>query len=412
VRRLLLTITLLLLVVPACAGARKPPPTVVAGAAHAAGARVEGWFVVKDLARRPSRPAPVYVMVGDGTGASAAGLRRAPALRPGRYRRMRFSFRLPAAIEAGERRADICTGGRCLHVGRIRVTGGTEGAREVAAGPSAGGGDPGGHRSTEGGAGGGAPTTVPGGGPASPPTDLPTAPIGGPTDPPSVPTDPIAYPTGEPFFHRGGGAEYWAFVPGGYDADNQTAMPLLLWMHGCGGEAKGDAWVVGPVGEEEPEGWLTLSLGGRDGGCWSPSGDEAKVLAALADFETHFDVDRHRVILAGYSSGGDLAYRTGFRHSATFAGLLIENSSPFRDTESSASESLAAATTKLHIVHLAHAEDGTYPLAGVQEETDAVKAAGFPLTLIVRPGAHYDSHTDQDLREYLLPHVEDGWTSP
>ena len=59
-------------------------------------------------------------------------------------------------------------------------------------------------------------------------------------------------------------------------------------------------------------------------------------MAALADFETHFNVDRRRVILGGYSSGGDLAYRTGFRHSSTFAGLLIENSSPFRDTESSA----------------------------------------------------------------------------
>ena len=89
-------------------------------------------------------------------------------------------------------------------------------------------------------------------------------------------------------------------------------------------------------------------------------------MAALADVETHFNVDRHQVILGGYSSGGDLAYRTGFRHSATFDGLLIENSSPFRDTESSAAESLAAATTKIPIVHLAHTGDTTYPIAGVE----------------------------------------------
>ena len=108
------------------------------------------------------------------------------------------------------------------------------------------------------------------------------------------------------------------------------------------------------------------------------------------------------MILGGYSSGGDLAYRTGFRHSTTFAGLLIENSSPFRDTESTPAESLAAATTKLPIVHLAHTGDTTYPIAGVREEVGEVEAAGFPIELIERPGTHYDSHTDGDLVEYLL----------
>src|SRR6202008_1753584 len=101
--------------------------------------------------------------------------------------------------------------------------------------------------------------------------------------------------------------------------------------------------------------------GGAEGVCWTPSVDETKVMAALADFETHFNVNRQRVILAGYSSGGDLAYRTGFPPSSPFAGLLIENSTPFRDTESSAAEFLAAATTKFHIVALAHEEDTTYP---------------------------------------------------
>jgi predicted esterase len=135
-------------------------------------------------------------------------------------------------------------------------------------------------------------------------------------------------------------------------------------------------------------------------------------MAALADFETHFNVDRRRVILGGYSSGGDLAYRTGFRNSSTFAGLLIENSSPFRDTGSNAAESLGAATTKFHIVHLAHEGDGTYPLPGVEAETNEVKAAGFPLQLIKRPGGHSDATTDPDLRELLLPHIDDGWLAP
>jgi hypothetical protein len=36
-------------------------------------------------------------------------------------------------------------------------------------------------------------------------------------------------------------------------------------------------------------------------------GDCAKVLNALADVETHFNIDRRRVLIGGYSSGGDMA---------------------------------------------------------------------------------------------------------
>jgi predicted esterase len=230
----------------------------------------------------------------------------------------------------------------------------------------------------------------------------------------TVPTEPIPYPVAEPFFHAGGGAEYWGFVPRSYDATNQTPTTLFVWLHGCGGDSEGDAWVVDPGAEEGvPQDWMTLSLGGRDGGCWNPlAATEPLVMAALADFETHFNVNRQRVILGGYSSGGDLAYRTGFFHSSTFAGLLIENSAPFRDTEASQSELLAAATTKLHIVQLAHEQDKTYELAEVQQEVATVRAAGFPIELIERPGGHSDSHTDPDLLTYLLPHIDDGWLAP
>jgi predicted esterase len=169
---------------------------------------------------------------------------------------------------------------------------------------------------------------------------------------------------------------------------------------------------------------MTLSLGGRDGGCWNPLAEtEPLVMAALADFETHFNVDRHRVILGGYSSGGDLAYRLAFYDSNQFAGVLAENTSPFRDTGSTEAASLAAASWKFHVVHLAHLQDTEYPIAGVREETDAMIAAGFPLERIEVDGGHYDEPgaienghavpgTDADLVDILLPHIDGGWRSP
>jgi pimeloyl-ACP methyl ester carboxylesterase len=377
-RRLALVSIAVALLIPAGADAAKPRPEVVAGAAHRGGGRVSGWFVVEGRRAKP-HGTRAYVLVNNSKGASTIESWTVPRLRAGERRRFVVSARLPTKLGTGPWRINACKGGNCLRLGQFQIRGASGEAPHPTSGADKNSGSP---------------------------SPSPSTPIS------TIPTDPIHYVAGEPFEVSDPSARYWAFVPTSYDASNLTATPLLIWLHGCGGESSGDVWVVDPGADEEPQDWLTIAPAEREGECWAPSVDEAKVMAALADFETHFNVDRRRVILGGYSSGGDLAYRTGFRHSSTFAGLLIENSSPFRDTESSAAESLAAATTKLHIVHLAHLQDGTYPIAGVRSETNAVKAAGFPLTLIERPGEHYDANTYADLRTYLLPHIDDGWLAP
>jgi hypothetical protein len=375
-RRLLLVFATVALLAPAVADAAKPQ--VVAGAAHKAGDQVNGWFVVEAAGSKRSQPARVAISLGDGHLARVIGRRAVPSLAPGARRRVRFSAQLPTALPSDHWRIRACLPGQCLRLGEFTIGGH---AKDGAPPPPAGGGSP--------------PIT------GAPP---PTTPIS------TVPTDPIPYVAGTPFEVTSGTVPYWAFVPASYDSSNLTATPLLVWLHGCGGFSEGDIWVVDPGAVEGPQDWLTITVGGHEGECWTPLADsEPEVMAALADFETHFNVDRRRVILGGYSSGGDLAYRTGFRHSSTFAGLLIENSSPFRDTESSAAESLAAATTKLHIVALAHEQDTTYPLDGVRQEVGEVAAAGFPIELVVQPGGHSDATTDPDLRAHLLPHIDDGW---
>jgi acetyl esterase/lipase len=160
-----------------------------------------------------------------------------------------------------------------------------------------------------------------------------------------------------------------------------------------------------------------VSLGGRDGGCWDANVDQAKALAAIANVKTHFNIAPRQAIIGGDSSGGDLAYRTAFYSSAAIAGVLASNTSPFRDTGSTQQQSLAAAAWKFNVVHLAHLEDDAYPIAGVRAETEAMIAAGFPLSRVERPGNHYDDPgavpgTDADIRTYLLPHIGDGWASP
>jgi predicted esterase len=230
----------------------------------------------------------------------------------------------------------------------------------------------------------------------------------------SVPTNPVPFQADTPFTLRSSLSNYWVDVPGAYDASGQTPTELLVWLHGCGGESAGDIYTVSPASTGR---YIAIAVGGREDDCWDPNTDQPTVLAAIADVETHFNIDRHEVVLGGYSSGGDLAYRLAFYHSLQFAGVLAENTSPFRDTGSTASQSLAAAQWKFNVVQLAHTEDDVYPIAGVENEVGVLQQAGFPVQLIERPGHHYDDSTatfgsDHDLQAYLLPHLNDGWRSP
>jgi pimeloyl-ACP methyl ester carboxylesterase len=171
----------------------------------------------------------------------------------------------------------------------------------------------------------------------------------------SVPSNPIPYMKNQPFTVDSG-TENYVYVPTAYDDTHQTPITLLIWLHGCGGMSSGDIWTVSPGGSQS---WISLAVGGQEGNCWDVDNDPARVLAALADIKTHFNIAPRAVVLGGYSSGGDLTYRTAFYNADLFAGVLVENSSPYRDTGSTQSASLAAASWKLNTVHLAHLQDST-----------------------------------------------------
>ena len=238
---------------------------------------------------------------------------------------------------------------------------------------------------------------------------------GGPLPGGSVPPNPIAFEKDKVFTLNSAETQYWVFVPKSYDESHATATRLFVWLHGCGGESAGDIFNVSPGGDQS---WISIAVGGREGQCWDPGADQSKIFAAVESMKSHFNISSRSVVLGGYSSGGDLAYRTAFFNSSSFAGVLAENTTPFRDTGASQQESLAAATTKFNVVHLAHTEDDVYPIDTVRQETGAMKDAGFPIKVVERKGSHFDEPgnglpgTDADVRKFLLPHLDDGWLSP
>jgi pimeloyl-ACP methyl ester carboxylesterase len=237
-----------------------------------------------------------------------------------------------------------------------------------------------------------------------------------PSTSPTYPSNPIAFTKGT-VFTTNSGTTNWVYVPNSYDSTHATPTKLLVWLHGLGGQSQYDVSMVSPGVSGGTQSWISLAVGGAEGGGWNVNADTPKVLAALADIKTHFNIDPKRVILGGYSSGGDLTYRTALYNAGLFAGVIVENSSPFRDTGSTQSASIAAASWKFNVAHLLHTGDLTYPAAGVRTELAALSTAGFPVTKIEKAGDHWDNDvgttgTSYDLRTFLLPFIDAGWVAP
>ncbi|MET0603464.1 MAG: CARDB domain-containing protein [Baekduia sp.] len=396
----------------------RPDLVIASGAVNVvAGGKLSGRFVVAN--RGPVRAARSTAALSVRANHRWQAIKRftLPRLAAASSARVTITAALPRALPVGRLALRVCADSRqtvrersntnnCTTIGALRIT--SAPTRTPTAAPIPG------------------PVPAPTPAPPAPGTSAPVAPIPDPPAPvipppppsrpaSSVPAAPIAFTKNQVFKLTDVEGGYWITVPTSYDATHATPITLFVWMHGCQAKDADDIFTISPGGDQQH--YIAISPDGREGDCWYPDIDMPKVLAAIADVKTHFNVDPRRVIVGGYSSGGDLAYRTAFYNAYTFAGVLGLNTSPFRGTGSTQAQSLAAAYWKFHVVQLAHTEDSSYPIDDVRAETDALTAAGFPVLRIERPGAHFapdtaTTGTYHDLVSILLPHIDDGWLAP
>jgi enterochelin esterase-like enzyme len=240
--------------------------------------------------------------------------------------------------------------------------------------------------------------------------DTGTPPVGGPGP---RPTRNCAYSKDADGFFRmvtlTGGVDYWVRLPPTYVAT--TPYPMVLGTHGCGDNAKNFAtWAMAPYAIRATQAHIAVSVGaGRDGQCWNTAADEAKVLAVLDDVRTCFYVHQKKVTMAGYSSGGLMAYTTAMRNARKFAGLLIENSSLQSTFGANTDATLAAAGWKLNVAITARTSDNQFAIATIRADRTKLQGAGFPVQFRELAGGH-DGNSD-DWTGYLLPKIS-GYTAP
>ena len=188
-------------------------------------------------------------------------------------------------------------------------------------------------------------------------------------------------------------------------------MRAIVGMHGCGDNMTNFArWGVNPFATRSTQDHIGISLGSETGNnkCWSMGGDDAKVLAAVQDLSKCFWIHQAKVTVAGFSSGGQLAYRVGLKNADKFAGILVEHASVYA-ADSNPDGLLASAARKIPIAHRAATSDTVFPIAKVKADWTKTTNAGFPLSTSEVAGGH--DGTSADWTGYLIP-ASAGWSLP
>jgi predicted esterase len=190
--------------------------------------------------------------------------------------------------------------------------------------------------------------------------------------------------------------EYVVRLPANYKSPSSTAYPLLVALHGCGDSALNfAAWGATTYKSRPNQNYIAISIGGRDGQCWNLDADPAMVLAAIDDVKQCFYVHEKKVTLAGYSSGGLLAYQLAFNNSSRFAGVLAEHTAiPDRGAA-------PKVPRKFYVAAIGGTRDQVFPPSGYRADWDALRNAGFQVQTQERDTTHDGSSDEWD--DFFLP---------
>jgi predicted peptidase len=146
------------------------------------------------------------------------------------------------------------------------------------------------------------------------------------------------------FKEAGKAMEYALFVPSAYDKDKKA--PLVIALHGLGGNPQQMIRSKGLTEQAEKYGYLVAAPMGYNSGGWygalgpgkgfggkfgkGKGGDapanlgelsEKDVMNVLAEVRKEFNVDEKRIYLIGHSMGGAGTYHLGAKYPEIWAGL-------------------------------------------------------------------------------------------
>ncbi len=171
----------------------------------------------------------------------------------------------------------------------------------------------------------------------------------------------------------GGSRPAKVFVPSTYDPG--VPMPLILLLHGYGGDgARDESWFgFRPFMESEgflychpdamPDACESRAWNATDACCWNVCGgasvdDAAYLQGVIEEVQTLLNVDPWRIYIAGWSAGGFMAYRMACQHSDTVAAVASFAGATFNDS------GLCQPSSAVHVLQVHGTSDQSVPYGG------------------------------------------------
>lgn len=193
---------------------------------------------------------------------------------------------------------------------------------------------------------------------------------------------------------------YAIAVPRGYHGQ---PVPLVLALH-FGGDPQG-------AGRAMLDILIGPALGGLDalivapdslGGGWSNAANEQAVNALLAAVEKSYAIDRKKVIVTGFSMGGQGTWYWANKYPDRFAAAI-----PISGTPTAASD---AWTLPVFAVH--SRDDRVQPIGPTEQRIGELKARGVNAQIVVLQGIqHFETYRFVDGLRRAVPWVQEIWKS-
>lgn len=200
------------------------------------------------------------------------------------------------------------------------------------------------------------------------------------------------------------------YVPASYDP--QKASPLLVLLHGSGGNGAGmlRSWMR----FAEEHGYLLLAptdpKSGKGYAFTQRERDEG--MQALRWMRLHYNVDENRVHLHGVSRGGHMAWDLGVRHSDQFASLVPAIGGPTWVVSGGRNNlRLVENLYATPIRQLQGSQDDARLLRNLRQSFDRIQAAGNDDAMLIEfPELGHSYRTDTvDWPEFFGSHPRNPW---
>ena len=205
------------------------------------------------------------------------------------------------------------------------------------------------------------------------------------------------------------GAQYSLFAPLHYEPN--YAYPLVIWLHGPGDDERQLLRVMPlvsmrnyvSIGPRGPRPMTGQTPGYHFGNDLDSNAAEQAIFDCLEVATEKFHIAQHRIFLAGFQSGGTMAFRVGLQHPRRFAGVLSLGG-PFPLGNSPLAYLEEARSLPLFITQ--GRGSTSYPVEQACDELRLFHSAGMHVTLRQYPcGDELNTQMLHDMNVWLMEQI-------